>query len=52
VIVHTSNGIRGDAMEGEFELAGWTCRRLMPLGDDWIEVDWRAAVRRLLRRRG
>ncbi|MDB5308543.1 MAG: hypothetical protein JWO38_2745 [Gemmataceae bacterium] len=50
VIIHTSNGVRGDAMEGELELAGWTYRRVMPLGDDWVEVDWRSAVRKLLRR--
>jgi hypothetical protein len=39
VIIHTSNGRRGDAMEGELELAGWTYHRVTPLGDDWIEVD-------------
>jgi hypothetical protein len=50
MIVHTSNSVRGDAMEGEFELAGWRCRRVMPLGDDWIEVDWYRVVRALLRR--
>jgi hypothetical protein len=50
VVVHTSNGVRGDAMEGEFELAGWRFRRVMPLGDDWIEVDWYRGVRALLRR--
>jgi hypothetical protein len=48
VIVHTSNGVRGDAMAGELELAGWLFARVTPLGDDWIEVDWRASVRRLL----
>jgi Uma2 family endonuclease len=52
VVIHTSNGIRGDAMEGEFDLAGWTCRRVMPLGDDWIEADWYRVVRALLRRQG
>jgi hypothetical protein len=50
VIVHTSNGVRGDAMMGELELGGWTRRRVLPLGDDWIEVDWYRVVRRLLRR--
>lgn len=50
VIVHTSNGARGGAMQGEFDLAGWRCRRVMPLGDDWIEVDWYRAARALLRR--
>jgi CheY-like chemotaxis protein len=49
VIIHTSNGARGDAMAGEFELAGWRHHRVMPLGDDWIEVDWFRAVRRALR---
>lgn len=52
IIVHTSNGPRGDAMMGEFELAGWDHHRVAPLGDDWIERDWYALVRRLLRHRG
>ncbi|QJW96728.1 response regulator [Frigoriglobus tundricola] len=50
VIIHTSNGVRGDAMEGELELAGWTYHRVPPLGDDWIEADWHRAVRRALRK--
>lgn len=50
VIVHTSNGLRGDAMMGELELGGWPRRRVLPLGDDWIEADWYRVVRRLLRR--
>ncbi len=49
VVIHTSNGARGDAMEGEFELAGWVYHRVMPLGDDWIEVDWYTVARRALR---
>ena len=51
VIVHTSNGLRGDAMIGELELAGWTYHRVPPLGDDWIEADWFRVVKRLLRKR-
>jgi hypothetical protein len=35
-------------MMGEFELAGRD-HRVAPLGDDWIECDWYALVRRLLR---
>jgi hypothetical protein len=50
VIVHTSNGRRGDAMEGELELAGWTYHRVAPLGDDWIGVDWHRLVQRTLRK--
>jgi hypothetical protein len=50
VIIHTSNGVRGDAMEGEFELVGWTYHRVAPIGDDWIEVDWHRVVKRVLRK--
>jgi hypothetical protein len=51
VIIHTSNGPRADWMCGEFELGGWRYHRVAPLGDDWIENDWRRVIRRLLRRR-
>jgi hypothetical protein len=50
VIIHTSNGERGTWMCGEFELGGWDHHRVYPLGDDWIERDWRRLVRRLLKR--
>src|SRR5438067_1145779 len=50
VILHTSNGTRADWMAGEFELGGWKSHRVAPLGEDWIERDWRRLVRRLLRR--
>ena len=49
VIIHTSNGERATWMCGEFELGGWRCYRVPPLGDDWIERDWRRMVRRLLK---
>jgi hypothetical protein len=52
VIFHSSNTERSVWMAGEFELAGWRCRRVAPLGADWIEVDWRRLVKRLLRRPG
>jgi NAD+-processing family protein with receiver domain len=51
VIIHTSNGERATWMMGEFELGGWDLHRIPPIGDDWIERDWRRVVRRLLRRR-
>lgn len=50
IIIHTSNGIRGDLMEGELELAGWTYHRVAPIGDDWIEVDWFVVAKRALRK--
>jgi hypothetical protein len=50
VIVHSSNGERSSWMAGEFDLAGWRHWRVAPLGDDWVEFDWRRVVRRLLKR--
>ncbi len=49
VIIHTSNTLRGDWMEGELQLAGWKHRRILPIGDDWVEVDWYRAAKRLLK---
>jgi hypothetical protein len=50
VIVHSSNGERSSWMAGVFDLAGWRHWRVAPLGDDWVESDWRRVVRRLLKR--
>lgn len=50
VIIHTSNSVRSTWMAGEFDLEGWRHWRVPPLGEDWIETDWRRIVRRLLRR--
>jgi hypothetical protein len=50
VIIHTSNGAAATSMAGEFELAGRRCWRVALRGDDWVEVDWRRLVRRLLKR--
>ena len=49
VIVHTSNGERGRWMMGEFQLASWPCRRVLPIGEDWIESEWLAEVRAAMR---
>jgi len=48
VIIHTSNRDRSTWMMGEFDLAGWEYHRVPPLGEDWIERDWRRLVRRLV----
>jgi hypothetical protein len=50
VIIHSSNGERSRWMAGEFELAGWPFWRVAPLGEDWVEVDWRRLVQRLLKK--
>jgi hypothetical protein len=51
VIVHTSNGFRGEVMMETLRLAGWTCIRVAPFGDDWIENDWAGVVASVLRSR-
>jgi hypothetical protein len=48
VIIHTSNRSRSDWMIGEFELGGWSSRRVAPIGDDWIESYWGEVVGNLL----
>jgi hypothetical protein len=50
VIIHSSNGTRADWMVGEFELGKWICKRVAPIGEDWIEAYWLVVVRKLLRR--
>ncbi len=52
VIIHTSNRQGATWMAGEFELAGWRSWRVSPLGTDWVEVDWRRLVKRLLKKSG
>ena len=51
VIIHSSNRTRSDWMAGEFELAGWSYRRVAPIGERWIEEYWRIVARELLKGR-
>jgi hypothetical protein len=51
IIMHTSNSERATWMMGEFEIGGWPFHRVAPIGDDWIEQDWRLLVQRLVKRR-
>ena len=48
VIIHSSNADRAHMMQGEFELGGWSCRRVLPFGSDWIEKNWCWVVREML----
>lgn len=50
VVIHTSNSPRAQWMVGACELAGWRHYRVAPLGEDWIETDWRLVIRRLLKK--
>ncbi len=48
VIIHSSNRTRSEWMAGEFELAGWSYRRVALIGERWIEAYWRTVVRESL----
>lgn len=48
VIIHSSNVARSGWMAGEFELAGWSYRRVAPIGERWIEEYWRPIAREVL----
>jgi len=49
VIIHSSNTERSTWMAGEFELARWKYKSVAPIGDDWIEQDWRRVAQRFLK---
>ncbi|MGA2071093.1 MAG: cyclic-phosphate processing receiver domain-containing protein [Sedimentisphaerales bacterium] len=48
VIIHSSNVSRSDMMMGELELGGWEVKRIVPIGDDWIEIDWASLAKQLI----
>ena len=48
IIVHTSNGERGDWMVAELERGGWQWERVYPDGEGWIGGEWAAALGRCL----
>ncbi len=48
VIIHTTNSPRAVYMTGALELEGWQVARVVPLGEDWIEQDWRHVVMQVL----
>ena len=51
MIIHSSNSDRAAMMQGEFDLAGWPCQRILPFGDDWIESDWAHVAARMIEHR-
>ena len=48
VILHSSNGEAAMRMRGTLELARWRVWRVPPIGEDWIETDWRHAIAEIL----
>jgi CheY-like chemotaxis protein len=48
VIIHTSNISRSEMMAGVLELEGWMVKRVSPIGNDWIEIDWANLVKQLI----
>jgi hypothetical protein len=51
IIIHTSNGDRGNWMVGELSRGGWTYDRVYPAGDEWIANDWARTLRKYLRQK-
>ena len=50
IIIHTSNAQCGTWMQGTLSRAGWLFDRVLPFGDDWIEIEWaQIAAKRLAR---
>jgi hypothetical protein len=39
---------RSETMAGVLELEGWVIKRVPPIGEDWIEVDWANLVSQLI----
>jgi len=37
-------------MTGTLELEGWVAKRVAPIGDDWIEIDWANLVSQLIQK--
>lgn len=50
VIVHTSNRDAGRSMMETLAETGWNVERVPPIGERWIEEDWRREVTRLAER--
>lgn len=48
VVVHSSNGERAAMMFHLLREAQWRVKRVPPLGEDWIETDWRHTISALL----
>ena len=48
VIIHSSNIERSYMMDDELRATGWTSKRVVPLGDDWVEAEWSGALHHLL----
>ena len=49
IIIHTSNVMGGDAMQGELEALDWGTYRILPFGSRWIETEWLEKVREFLK---
>jgi hypothetical protein len=48
VIIHTTNGDRGESMHNELRFAEWISQRVGPFGNDWIETIWINKAREFL----
>jgi ADP-ribosylglycohydrolase len=48
VIIHTTNGDRGESMHNDLRFADWISERVGPLGNEWIEKSWLKKAREFL----
>jgi CheY-like chemotaxis protein len=48
VLIHSTNGPAADNMLFTLRDAGWRVERIAPIGDDWIEADWRLVMQGLI----
>ncbi len=48
IIVHSSNGLRAQAMIDQLDQSGWQVERVAPIGDDWVENYWQPVAMELL----
>jgi hypothetical protein len=48
VIIHTTNGDRGESMHNELRFADWISQRVGPFGNNWIETIWIKKAREFL----
>jgi hypothetical protein len=48
LIIHSSNISRSEIMAGVLELESWVVKRVAPIGDDWIEVEWASFAKQLI----
>jgi len=50
VLIHSSNNFAADSMLFSMRDVGWSVKRVAPIGDDWIELDWYSVASKMVKR--